>query len=85
MDIMACILKNCNESARKTRLLYGCNLSFLQFDLYKECLVEAGLLKVSTREDGVEIFKTTEKGKEFLGDCDQIKGFLATVERRKRR
>jgi len=73
---MACILENSNESSRKTRLIYRCNLSLSQFNLYKDCLVETGLLKVSRREDGVEIFETTEKGKEFLRDYRKIKNIL---------
>jgi len=73
---MACILENSNDSSRKTRLIYRCNLSLAQFNLYKDCLVEAGLLKVSKREDGVEIFETTEKGKEFLRDYKKIKSIL---------
>ena len=73
---MACILENSNESSRKTRIIYRCNLSLAQFNLYKDCLVEAGLLKVSTREDGAEIFETTEKGKEFLRDYKRIKSVL---------
>jgi len=73
---MACILESSNESSRKTRLIYRCNLSLAQFNLYKDYLVEAGLLKVSTREDGAEIFETTEKGKEFLRDYKRIKSVL---------
>lgn len=77
MDIMACILENSNESSRKTRLIYRCNLSLLQFNLYKNCLAEIGLLKASKREDGVEIFETTEKGKEFLKAYGKIKTCLS--------
>jgi len=76
MDIMSCILENSNKSSRKTRLIYGCNLSSSNFNLYKEFLVEAGLLKVSRREDGVEIFETTEKGKEFSKDYRKIQTYL---------
>ncbi len=74
---MACILENSNETSRKTRLIYRCNLSLSQFNLYRECLVEAGLLKVSKREDGVEIFETTKKGKNFLEDYKKIKKILS--------
>ena len=76
MDIMACILENSRESSRKTRLIYKCNLSLSVFNLYKEFLAETGLLKVSRREDGVEIFETTEKGEEFLKDYQEIKRLL---------
>ena len=34
------------------------------------------MLKVSNREDGVEIHKTTKKGKEFLSDYGKIKSIL---------
>jgi len=73
---MACILENSNETSRKTRLIYRCNLSLSQFNLYKDCLVDAGLLRVSTRQDGVEIFETTKKGKAFLEDYERIKKIL---------
>jgi len=73
---MACILENAAGGSRKTRLIYGCNLSPTQFNLYEDCLVEAGLLTVSKREDGVEMFQTTEKGREFLRDYRKIKRML---------
>lgn len=73
---MACILENSNDKSRKTRLIYRCNLSLSQFNVYKDCLVETGLLEVSRREDGVEIFGTTEKGKEFLSDYGKIKSVM---------
>jgi len=76
VDIMACILENSNETSRKTRLIYRCNLSLSQFNLYKDCLVKAGLLNVSRRGDGVEIFGTTDKGKNFLEDYKRIKKIL---------
>jgi len=71
---MVCILENSNGCSMKTRLIYRCNLNLPYFDLYKNFLVETGLLNVSRREDGAEIFETTEKGKEFLMDYAQIKG-----------
>jgi len=73
---MACILENATGGSRKTRLIYRCNLSLTQFNLYEDCLVEARLLTASTREDGVEIFQTTEKGREFLRDYKKIKRML---------
>ena len=73
---MACILKNSNEPSRKKRLIYKCNLSFSQFNHYKNCLADMGLLRVSTREDGKEIFETSQKGKKFLKDYRNIKSIL---------
>jgi len=80
-DIMACILENSNESSRKMRLIYRCNLNLSQFNLYKDHLVKAGFLKGSRREDGVEIFETTESGEEFLIDYGKIKRILQSVEK----
>ncbi|MEM2464987.1 MAG: winged helix-turn-helix domain-containing protein, partial [Candidatus Bathyarchaeia archaeon] len=51
IDIIACILECSNKSARKTKLIYKCNLSFSQFNLYKNCLVKTGLLSVSKQGD----------------------------------
>jgi len=76
IDIMACILENSNDKSRKTRLIYRCNLSLSQFNIYKDCLVDTGLLDVARRGDGVEIFGTTEKGKEFLTDYRKIKSVM---------
>lgn len=76
MDIIESILKNSNESSKKTRLRYKCNLNSSQFNLYKEFLVEAGLLNVFRREDGVEILETTEKGKQFLKEYVALKTSL---------
>ena len=73
IDIMACILENSNGCSTKTRLIDRCNLNPSNFDLYKNFLVETGLLNVSRRKDGVEIFETSEKCKEFLRDYAQIK------------
>lgn len=75
LETVACILKNSNGASRKTRLIYTCNLSSGQFDLYKDFLVEASLL-VSTSEESGEIFETTEKGRKFLADYQRIRRLL---------
>jgi len=76
MDIIACILENSNDRSRKTRIIYGCNLSLSQFNIYKDYMVETGLLETSRLEEGGEIFETTEKGKEFLKDYEKIKSLM---------
>jgi len=79
-DIIASILENSHGGSRKTRLIYRCNLSLSQFNLYKDFLVESGLLKVSRREDGIEIYETSEKAKIFLRDYKKIKQMLNNIE-----
>lgn len=76
VDIIACILRNSNETSRKTRLIYKCNLSLSQFNMYAGCLIEGGLLKKDTRKNGAEIYETTAKGKTFLKDYGRIKRVL---------
>jgi len=76
VDIIACILKNSNSTSRKTRLIYKCNLSLSQFNIYEACLIEAGLLKKYLDEKGAEIYETTEDGKKFLRDYGKISKIL---------
>lgn len=76
IDIVACILSYSNESSRKTRIIYRCNLSLSQFNMYADCLVEGGLLERYIGRNGVEIYKTTQKGKNFLKDYERLKKVL---------
>jgi len=73
---MACILRNSNVSSRKTRVIYRCNLSLSQFKKYVDCLIEGGLLKKRVEENGVEVYSTTEKGREFLKDYERVRKIL---------
>ena len=73
---MACILSHSNKGSRKTRLIYKCNLSLSQFKLYSECLIKGNLLKKYSIENKIEIYETTEKGKNFLEDYDKISKVL---------
>ncbi len=76
IDIMAHILENCYENTTKMRLMHKCNLDFSQLNLFGGCLVEAGFLRGSRRNGGIETFETTDKGKEFLRDYESIKRIL---------
>jgi len=78
MDILESILKNSNKGSKDARLRYKCNLNLSTFNLYKDFLIETGFLKVSG-EDGLEIFKTTDKGKQFLNDYRKIKSILDKI------
>jgi len=70
---MACILKNSTKTSRKTRLIHRCNLTLSLFNDYRNYVSEAGLLEVSTREDGAETYKTTSRGRAFLEDYEKIR------------
>ncbi len=76
---MACILRNSNDTSRKTRLIYRCNLSLAQFNMYAECLVDGGLLKKYISDRGAEIYQTTAKGQTFLKDYGRIRKVLDSM------
>ena len=70
MDIMENILSVANEGARKTRIMYSCNLSFKQLHAYLDLLVSIGLLKSVPPRTGEKsdsnIYETTKKGQAFI-------------------
>lgn len=74
IEIIVCILGNSGRDSGMARLVQTCNLTSPQFNLYKDFLVESGLLEVSTTEGGVEIMETTMKGEQFLSEYREIEG-----------
>jgi len=55
--------------------MYGANLSFRQLDHYLEFMISRSLLEKTTRSEK-EMYETTDKGKNFLQQYDQIKTLL---------
>jgi len=83
MDIIANILQAANEGgAKKTHIMYKCNLSFKQLHAYLEFLVETGLLKSNSlrteANDKSFLFETTKKGKAFIKAHDNLRALLVT-------
>lgn len=80
IDIIASILQASESRARKTHVMYKCNLSFAQLQVYLNFLVERNLLKMApakTREDnGIETYETTAKGKAFVRAYHGIRAVL---------
>ena len=62
LDIVRDMLSVASDSARKTRIMYQANLSFVQLEKYLGDLLEKGLLG----RDGDSYYLTTKKGLEFL-------------------
>jgi predicted transcriptional regulator len=71
MDIIAAILSVAREEAKKTQIVYEANLNFKRVDAYLPYLVDKGLI-VNTGG----VYKTTEKGKEFLHNYKKMKELL---------
>lgn len=85
MDVISCILEKSNQRANETRLLHMCDLSPSQLNPYRKFLVESGLLEVSGQEQDVDIFETTEKGRDFLRDYARVKALFSIGSKRQKR
>ncbi|MBE9594879.1 MAG: winged helix-turn-helix domain-containing protein, partial [Proteobacteria bacterium] len=57
------------EEAKKTPIVYKANLNFKRVDAYLPYLVDKGLI-----ENTGAVYKTTEKGKEFLHVLQEDEG-----------
>ena len=68
IDIMANILNEAHEGTKKTRIMYRCNLSHRQLQVYLNLLLGMGFLAFHSEKDSNEhdLFKTTFKGHKFV-------------------
>jgi len=84
VDIIANILRAANSGAKKTHIMYKCNLSFKQLHVYLDLLKERKLLKcIRTQTEDKNnsyTYETTNKGKEFLQAYSSIRALLSTSE-----
>jgi predicted transcriptional regulator len=68
MQITADILHHCTEIKRKSQVMQKANLNFDQVNHYLGNLLSRGLLEQAVAaEGGSRIYRTTEKGRKFLG------------------
>lgn len=65
MRIIADILRQSQRSAKKTHIMYECNLSFNQLKHYLNFLKKRALIQRKIKNGSI-IYKTTASGKEFL-------------------
>nr|MDO8133966.1 winged helix-turn-helix domain-containing protein [Candidatus Njordarchaeum guaymaensis] len=84
IDIIANILRAANRGAKKTHVMYKCNLSFKQLHVYLAFLGERKLLKCSVtkanaRNDSYS-YETTSKGRAFLEAYSSIRALLSSSE-----
>jgi len=78
IDIMANILNEAHEGARKTRIMYRCNLSHRQLRVYLKLLLDMGFLEFHSEKDNDELglFETTAKGLKFLEAYRALKALM---------
>ncbi len=79
IDIMANILSEANKGTKKTRIMYRCNLSHRQLQLYLQLLLDMGFLESDSKKEGAKLnhFRTTSKGIEFLDAYHTLKGLMS--------
>ncbi len=75
MDIVAGILRASRGGARKTHIMYRCNLSFRQLKAYLDFLTNSGLVKEISKS-GSSVFETTDKGTAYLKAYNTLKALL---------
>jgi len=78
IDIMANILSEANKSTKKTRIMYRCNLSHSQLQLYLQILHNMGFLVSHSKieREQLNYFKTTPKGFKFLDAYRALKSLM---------
>jgi len=76
LDIKAEILRVAVGGAKKTRIVYGTNINFTVARKYCSELIENGLLSV---HKGSIIYKTTEKGLDFLRQYDNFRALYVST------
>ncbi len=75
IQIMGDVLALATSGIRKTHIMYRANLSYEQVYLYLEELIGKRLVAQDVSSDGV-VYRTTEKGREFLAYYTRLVEFL---------
>jgi predicted transcriptional regulator len=71
-EIIAEMLRVARNGAKKTRIMYSCNLSYRMTEKFLTYLLEADLLIIGNS------FHTTEKGLRFLKSYQTLELLLST-------
>lgn len=79
IDIIANILVEADKGTKKTHILYRCNLSHRQLQLYLQILYDMGFLASYSNNEGskMKYFRTTQKGLAFLDAYRTLKSLMS--------
>jgi predicted transcriptional regulator len=80
-EIVSMILEAANGGATKTRIMYRAFLSYAQLKEYLSVLIENNLIEYL---EGIQTYKTTEKGFNLLKMHNEIGELLQTPTRESR-
>ncbi len=79
IEVICDILSEALNGANKTRLMYQCNLNFTRFNHYLQELLDNGLIeRVSSNPKSIILYKTSEKGREFIKVLRKASEFIST-------
>jgi predicted transcriptional regulator len=78
VDIIASILGEARKGAKKTRIMYRCNLSHRQLQVYLKLLLDMKLLMSISeeRESKTNFYQATTKGHNFLDAYCKLKELM---------
>ena len=76
---MADVLALSTSGIKKTHIMYRANLSYEQILHYLNQLLSKGLL-IQEKSDGTLVYRTTEKGREFLTCYSRIMDLISAEE-----
>ena len=78
IDIIASILGEARKGAKKTRIMYRCNLSHRQLQIYLKFLLDMKfLMSISEeRESKTNFYQATTKGRNFLDAYCRLKELM---------
>jgi predicted transcriptional regulator len=79
IDIIANILVEADKGTKKTHILYRCNMSHRQLQVYLQFLYDLGFLVSYANNDGSKLkcFRTTSKGLDFLDAYRILKSLMS--------
>jgi predicted transcriptional regulator len=74
LEIIEFILVMCENGARKTHVMYRCNLNSKQINEYLDFLLDSGMLEKTQERPNSKrsIYKTSELGKKFITRYKQL-------------
>jgi predicted transcriptional regulator len=78
LEIIYEILSICQKPTQKTRILYGCNLSYEQLSRYMKYLTSRDLL-CSIVVDEKKLYQVTEKGRTFLERYESLSNIIEEI------
>jgi predicted transcriptional regulator len=85
VDIVYDILVSATGAgAKKTHILYKANISSTQVENYFSALLAHNLIEHAQDIEGSKVFRTTEKGLQFIRCCEEIRSLIGLVMNNRR-